>query len=231
MSDFIKELEEDIKEEQLVNLWKKYGKYIIGAAVGIVVMAGAVPAYKSYQASQDLQAAATYKKALRFVETNQQEKAIELFDELINGHKGYGTLASLQKAALLTDIAMDKGQITLVDEARAIYQKIAAQNPKDPSLRGLATVLEAYRAIALGEGGNWVSQLEPLTAPGQPWSHLAQEALALYDMKQGRAVEAAQRLVKSLQDRSGSTASKQRSMLVLAALETPVSAMSQPVEQ
>ena len=37
MSDFLRELEEDIKEERIVNLWRKYGNLVIGIALAIVI--------------------------------------------------------------------------------------------------------------------------------------------------------------------------------------------------
>ena len=37
MSDFLRELEEDIKEEKIVNLWRKYGNLVIGIALAIVI--------------------------------------------------------------------------------------------------------------------------------------------------------------------------------------------------
>ena len=37
MSDtFIREVDEDLRQKQLSSLWKKYGKIVIGIAVGIV---------------------------------------------------------------------------------------------------------------------------------------------------------------------------------------------------
>ncbi len=39
MSDaFIREVDEDLRQKQINNLWKKYGKFIIGIAFGIVLL-------------------------------------------------------------------------------------------------------------------------------------------------------------------------------------------------
>lgn len=221
MSDFIKELEEDIKEEQLINLWKKYGKYVIGMAVAIVLGAIAYPIYNNYQESQSLKAAETYKQALRYLEKGREDKAIELFDQLIAEHKGYGKLAKLQKAGALTNISMKEGKISLMDEVQRLYQAINAHNAKDPSLRGLAVVLEAYRAVSMGEEGAWETQLQPLSAPGQPWRGLALEVLALNDLKHGRQGEAGEKLVEVLKDKETTPTTRNRAMLMLSSLSIP----------
>ena len=41
MTDLFREVEEDLRREQFSKLWEKYGAWVIGLAVGIVVLTAA----------------------------------------------------------------------------------------------------------------------------------------------------------------------------------------------
>ena len=53
MSDaFIREVDEDLRQKQINNLWKKYGKFIIGIAFGIVLLVSGRALYSSFVESK-----------------------------------------------------------------------------------------------------------------------------------------------------------------------------------
>lgn len=219
MSDFIRELEEDIKEEELYKIWKKYRNYIVGAAVLIVAGSVSYPAYQSYQTSQSLKASQKYSYASRLVEKGEYAKAVPLFDEIIEGSTGYAKLASLQKAAAMTKIIENQGLITQMDDVEKIYTHLAEKNMRDPALSSLALIMEGYRKVALSEEGRWVGMVEPLTSPNHPWRGLALEVLALNDLKHGREAQAVERYRSVLEDKAlASSPVYARSVLMLASL-------------
>lgn len=227
MSEFLREIEEDIKEEQFVNLWRKYGNYVLGTAGVIVITAVAYPTWTHYHTAKSHTAQEKYAQALSHMEEGHADKAIPLLDELIQSHKGYGKLATLQKAALLTEESVKQSKTALMDEAQKLYGDLAAQNAKDPSLGKFALVTNAYRAIAMGDETSWRKDVEPLTAPNQPWRALALETLALSDMKQGRESEAAGRYVEILKDKRSSMTSISRALRMLAHLKVPTTQISE----
>ena len=55
MSDIFKEIDEELRQERLLNLWKKLGPWVIGLAVVIVLAVGGYQLW-TYLARQDRQA-------------------------------------------------------------------------------------------------------------------------------------------------------------------------------
>ena len=51
MSDLLAELDEAMHQERVERFFKEYGKLVLAAAVGIVMMVGGVSGYKSWDAS------------------------------------------------------------------------------------------------------------------------------------------------------------------------------------
>ena len=51
MADIFQEIEEDLKRERVEVLWEKYGNWVIGAAVAIVLATAGIKGWGSYQQS------------------------------------------------------------------------------------------------------------------------------------------------------------------------------------
>ena len=50
MSDIFREIDEELRRENLLKLWSRYGKYVIAVAVLAVLIAGSVVAWREHQA-------------------------------------------------------------------------------------------------------------------------------------------------------------------------------------
>jgi hypothetical protein len=96
-----------------------------------------------------------------------------------NSPEGYATLARLQEAALRADAADLKG-------AGAIWDQVAGDASADPLLRDLASLLWAQHQLDQGDPALLEARLKPLTDTANPWHALAQEQLALLDLRLGK---------------------------------------------
>ena len=67
MADIFDELEEDLKEQKIYDLWKKWGNWIIGAALLIVIGSACVPAWKYYHHRVKADESTRYASALQLV--------------------------------------------------------------------------------------------------------------------------------------------------------------------
>lgn len=207
MSDFFKELEEDIREEQLIGLWRKYGNYVIGLALTIVIGTSAYVLWQHTQRKNQMNRHVSFSQALDLVKEGKKEDALKAFHALAEEGGGYGKLAQLYEASLLPD-------------PEALYAKISKENVTDPALSKLPKILMADRALDKSE---ILTALEPLTAPNNAWAPLSLEILALADLKRGDPVSAAKKYIKMLKEASLTPEEKLRAGLMLSQLDIPSS--------
>jgi hypothetical protein len=137
---------------------------------------------------------------------------VQAFDSLAaSAPEGYRTLARLRAAALKADSGDMAG-------AAALWDQIAGDGAVDPLLRDLATLMWAQRQIDRGDPARLEARLKPLTEPGNAWRALAQEQLALLDMRQGHAEAARVAFRKLSQDVTAPTGVRSRATALLSRL-------------
>ena len=107
--------------------------------------------------------------------------------------EGYRTLARLRAAALKADAGDRQG-------AAALWDQVAADGSADPLLRDLASLLWASHLIDSADPSLLQDRLKALTAPDNPWHALANEQLALLDMRLGKTDQAKTMLRSLAQD-------------------------------
>ena len=95
MSDIFREVDEDLRHEQLKRLWDRFGPYVIGVAILIVVV---VAGYKLWEYWQARQAAATgdrFVAALNLADEGKHDEAIAALAAIgSDGSGGYPILAA-----------------------------------------------------------------------------------------------------------------------------------------
>lgn len=191
MVDIFDEVDEELRAERAQQLLKRYAGVILAAAVLVVGAAAGWQGWRWYEARQDRKAAAQYLTAMTLAQASPtgsneatRSAAIAAFANVAaNSPEGYATLARLQEAALRADAGDLKG-------ASAIWDQVAGDSSADPLLRDLASLLWAQHQIDQGDPSLLESRLKPLAAAGNPWHALAEEQLALLDLRQGKKDQA-----------------------------------------
>ena len=178
VSDIFREIDEELRRENLLKLWSRYGKYIILVAVLVVVIAGALVGWREYQASERRAQSGRYSAALALVREGKNADAAKLFTSLAQEGGGYGLLASFEEAELLAKTGDRKGAI-------AAYDRLAAMSGIDPEFRDLAVLLAVMHALPDGEANPLVERLRPLTESGNPWRANALDLTAAAKLKAG----------------------------------------------
>ena len=170
MSDsdsFINEVSEEVRRDRYFSLWKKYGPFLIGGVIAIVV-AAAVVTYLDQRARAAAQAAGG---ALIEASQGDLEAQIAALTELADAtdHDGEALVARLRVAAALATDGDAEG-------AAAIYDRIASDDAADALLQDFA----AFRAVALrGEGmppAAYADALSPIANGNGAYRLLAIEA-------------------------------------------------------
>ncbi|HMD65479.1 MAG TPA: tetratricopeptide repeat protein [Stellaceae bacterium] len=178
MSDIFREIDEELRRDNLLKLWSRFGRYIIAAAVLALVVAGGIVAWRDHQLTERRAQSERYAAALTLARDGKEADAVKAFAAIAQESGGYAILASLEEAALLAKSGDH-------DVAAAAYDRIAAASELDPSFRGLARVLSVMQSMPEADPNSTIERLAPLTASGNPWRPTALELTALARLKSG----------------------------------------------
>lgn len=178
MSDIFREIDEELRRDNLLKLWQRYSKYIIAVAVLALLVAGGVVAWREHQASERRAQGQRYSNALALVRTGKDGEAAKVFGLLARESGGYGLLAAFEEAELLAKTSDRKAAI-------AAYDRIAGAPGTDPEFRDLAVLLSATQRLADGDAAAAIEHLQPLTANGNPWHASALDLTAAAKLKAG----------------------------------------------
>ena len=191
--NLFKEIDEDLRQERFAKLWKRYGNYIIGIAVIIVVAVGGIQFWRSWDLKQRTAEGAKFTAALRAADKNQLQQAVDGMAALAkSGETGYGLLARFDEAALLAKNGNAKAAVET-------YLKIASDTKVDEIYRDLARLLATLYEADSGDPAMLIARLAPLTEGSNPWRHSARELTALLNKRAGNT-EQALKLYRDLAD-------------------------------
>ena len=194
MSDIFREIDEELRRDNLLKLWSRYGRYIIATAVLVLVVAGSLVAWRDHQLSERLGQSTRYAAALALARDGKESDAVKVFAAIAHEGGGYAVLASFEEARLLAKSG-DR------EAAAAAYDRIAAASDIDPNFRGLAVLLSVVQRMPEADPHTTIDRLGPLTASGNPWRPSAIELMALARLQSGDKSGALD-LFKSLADDS-----------------------------
>ncbi len=214
MSDFFRELEEDIREERIFNLWNKYGNYLIGLALAIVMGTAGYTLWKYFKHRSQLHAHLSFSGAIELIKEGRKDDALKAFQSIAKEGGGYGKLAQLYEAAL-------------GPTSETLYTTISKENASDPALGNLPKILIASHNLDNSEA---LTSLESLTAPNNAWAPLSREILALADLKKGDDVKAATQYIKILKEPYSTSQEQWRASLMLSQIDVPSSLVEEEVE-
>lgn len=212
MADVFREVDEEVKREQYLKLAKRFGPYLIAAAVALVVATGAVVGWRDYQKRTREADGARFAAAIEVLAKGERAKAADAFADLAkDGSTGYRALAGLQRAAAVG--------ATDAKQAVEIYDGIAKDSSLPELLRSLAALRAAMMQADSVDAKDVLARLEPLLGETSPWRFLARELKAVVEIRGGNdkaAIETLKGLVDNPQAPSGI---RGRAAQLLAALE------------
>jgi hypothetical protein len=178
VSDIFREIDEELRRDNLLKLWSRYGRYIMALAVLVLVAAGGIVAWRDHQLSERRAQSMRYSSALSLVREGKDAEAANVFALVAREGGGYATLASFEEAELLAKSGDRKG-------AAAAYDRIAAKGGLDALFRELATLLSVMQSLPGADPHSVIDRLAPMTSPGNPWRSTALELTAAARLEAG----------------------------------------------
>lgn len=209
MSDIFKEVEEEVRRDQLLKLWKKYGVFVVAAVLAVVLGVAGYQGWTLYEQRQRAAASEAYAEAATLLEAGERAEALAAFAAMTDPARGgYALLAGFEAARL----AAETGDEELALE---IWGRIAASDAP-VAFRDAAVLAAARHRLDLGEVQEAEAMLEPLTGAGRPYRALAVELSAVAALARGDAAAAQQRLQGLVADLEAPAGTRRRAAELLA---------------
>jgi len=173
-----KEIEEDLRQDRTNQLWKKYGKFLIG---GVVILIGSVAIFQGwekYTFQDKMNRSETFYKAQTLIDEGGIEKAILALDSFsTKKNDGYAKLAKFKSAALSIK---SKDIVTAI----SIYRELSNDSQLESYYRELAVILGAMAQLdPKVDSRDLIEKTELLNLTTNTWRHSAREILGLSALK------------------------------------------------
>lgn len=186
MSDdsFFREVDEEIRQDQFRSLWDRFGAYIVGGAVLIVLATAGVVGYQYWVETRSSAAGDAFSQALELANADKHDEALAALKALEDG--GYGSYPVLAKlrAATVHAARGDAGQ------AVSNFDAVADDRSVPVAIRDMARLRAALLLVDSGSYEDVARRVEALTVDTNPLRHAAREALGLAAWRDGRAADA-----------------------------------------
>ena len=182
---FYREVDEELRKEQLTSTWKKYGVLIVA---GIVLFLAAIAGFLYWQHRQE-QRAAEHAEALAAAFDDIDARKIDEASAKLNrvaaeGNDGYRAAALLTKA----DVAIEQGN---EPAAVAAFKAVAEDEDLPEPYREAALIRQTALEYDKLQPAAVIQRLGPLAVAGNPWFGSAGEMVAIAHLRQKNPPEAA----------------------------------------
>jgi len=175
VADIFHEVEEDLRRDQALAFWKKYGNTVIAAALVLVLAVAAQWGWREYSTRKQLQASADFLSAAATSDVAQREAAL---GKLVTDGGTYAVLARFR----LAETAIEAGDKA---KARNILTEIGKDAGADKALRDLAVVQSALLELEIGKPETAVDMVKDLTKEGEAYRLSALEITGLAQLAAG----------------------------------------------
>lgn len=180
----IREVDDELKHEQLEALWKKHGNLLVAAATALVLGVAGWQAWKAWDMKQRAEAGGVFSAAMQSLQQGKRDEAVaQLGKVATEGTAGYQVLADFK----LADLKLAAGDR---DGAVAAFERVAVGHA-DEIYRDLARLKAAYLQLDGGDPAAVSASVAPLAVESSPWRHSAREIQALAAVKAGDEAKAA----------------------------------------
>ena len=196
--EFIKEVDEDLKEEKRVKLWKKLLPYVLGFSFGVILLTSGFVFWENYTKNTNQSLGDDFTAAVGLASEDDVDAALLALDRIVDkGSDGYATIAKMKKASIL----IQKGDL---EKGLAIYLDLE-RNAVDQSFRDIATILYVLNSMDKVDPLILLEKVKPLEA-SKIWKSSALELKAFIYLKTKKK-EQAKETFQSILDQKNSPSS------------------------
>jgi len=181
---FVREVDENLRRDQLRDILRKNVGAIIGAVVLFLAAAGGFIYWQDYKSKQNAADVDQLAQIFTGLSKGNVDGVAPKLDALSKGtSKGVRASASLGRAA----VALQQGDTKLAIDK---YKAIAADSSLPQPFRDLALVRQTSLEFDSLKPEDVIARMAPLTKAGEPWFGSAGEMTAMAYLKQGKTADA-----------------------------------------
>tara|TARA_B100000035_G_scaffold294881_1_gene285504 strand:- start:1053 stop:1697 length:645 start_codon:yes stop_codon:yes gene_type:complete len=205
--EFIKEVDEDLKEEKRVKLWKKLLPYVLGFSFGVILLTSGFVFWENYTKNTNQSLGDDFTAAVGLASEDDVDAALLALDGIVDkGSDGYATIAKMKKASIL----IQKGDL---EKGLDIYLDLE-RNAVDQSFRDIATILYVLNSMDKADPLILLEKVKPLEA-SKIWRSSALELKAFIYLKTEKKEQAKETFQSILNQKNtpSSLSSRARNMI------------------
>lgn len=176
---FLREVDEELRREQMTTAWRRYGIAAIAVVVLIVLGFGGWQIYRAHQQSVAGDEGEALSKAYEDIGARRPAAATELGALADSNVKGYRALALMSQA----DLMLQKNDLR---GAAAKFAAIANDGSIGQPFRDLALIRQTSAELDTLKPDVVVARLRGLAVKGNPWFGSAGEMVAASYLRMGR---------------------------------------------
>ncbi|MEX2648295.1 MAG: tetratricopeptide repeat protein [Alphaproteobacteria bacterium] len=185
MADIFREVDEEVRKDELARLWRRWGKAVIAVAVVVVLAAAGYSGWREWRESRRAAAAASFVTAGELASAGRHAEAAEAFAAMAeDAPGGFADLARLRSAQAYA-AAGERAA------ALAAFDALVTDPDGEPFLQGIARFSGALLTVDDGDPAEVRTRLAPLLAPGSPLRAPARELEGLLALRTGDLAGAA----------------------------------------
>jgi hypothetical protein len=205
----MREVDEELRRDQLKKMWDEYGTYILAGAVAVLLGVGGYKWWEGRKAAAAERAGAQFEQALELATTGKSDEAQKLLKSIgSSGSAGYAMLSELALAGQ----AVKAGN---AEAAIAAYEAAAAR-ASDPTVKDFARLQSVSLKIDSADFTEVQNRLNDLVADKNPWRYMARELVGISAVRAGRLDDARNMLAPLAADPRAPAAVRERAGALMA---------------
>jgi hypothetical protein len=183
---FFREVNEELRSDQLSHAWKRYGRVVIGIAVLIVVGTAGWRGYEYWDNNNSSASGDRFIAALDLAQANKNDDALAALAAIEkDGTGSYPLLAKMRAAS----VQAAKGDAAAAAKA---FGDVGNDTSAPAAIRDLAKLRAAWLLIDSGTYEQVSAEVQAMAVPANTLANSAREALGLSAYKAGKLTEAKQ---------------------------------------
>ncbi|PKA41279.1 tetratricopeptide repeat protein [Rhizobium sullae] len=183
---FIREVNEELRSDQMKGAWRRFGRYVIAVAVLIVVGTAGKVAFDYWDDNRSSGTGDQFLAAMKLADENKSDEALAALATLEKeGHGAYPVLARMRAAS----VQAQNGDNTA---AIAAFEAIGKDQSVPEAVRDAAKMRAGWLLIENGTYEQVSAAVEEMAIPANAFRHSAREALGLAAYKAGNMAQARQ---------------------------------------
>lgn len=209
---FLREVDEELRRDQLLTVWERYGRWIIVVIVaGLALFAGVLFWQHQREKAAGVQGE-TLQQAYDQLAAGQPAQASATIANLQNSKRdGYRALATFTQADILLSRQDLKG-------AAAKFATVAADDSQAKPFRDLALIRQTAAEFDSLKPQVVVDRLRSLAVPGNPWFGSAAELAAVAYLRMNQRQQAATLFGEIARDENAPDSLRQRAVQMAGVL-------------